>query len=107
MLRLKAILSLFFIIILLSPTRIFAQEEIRSARIDESDDWTMEKARNEYWSTIRTSGEEKDLGKIEMNAYKAMRSMENRAAFKSLANPAWQPIAGSQEGHNSGRVRDI
>ncbi|MFI5264382.1 MAG: hypothetical protein ACHQM6_07700, partial [Candidatus Kapaibacterium sp.] len=87
-------------------TRVLAQD-VQNSTVNERDNWEMEKARIEYWSNIRTSGEEKDLGKIEMNGYKAMRSMENRIAFKSQSNPAWVPIAGSQEGHNTGRVRDI
>ncbi len=107
MFRLKVHISLFFIITFLFSAQIFAQEKVSDTRVDAFDDWTLEQARNEYWSKIRTSGEEKDLAKIEMNAYNAMRQAEDRVSFKSLANPAWQPIAASQEGHNSGRVRDI
>jgi len=104
-----AYLRLCFIllsILFLSAPTLFGQST-QSTNRESFDDGAMEKARNEYWYNIRTSGEEKDLQKIEKSAYEAMRSMENRAAFKSLANPAWQQIAGSQEAHNSGRVRDI
>ena len=59
------------------------------------------------WCNIRTPGEEKDLVKIDVHAYTVRCSAEKRPAFKELAKPAWQPIAASQSGHNSGRVRDI
>lgn len=99
-------INIFFVISLFA-SQVIAQGVERNTKNDQFDDGSMEKARNEYWNNIRTSGEEKDLGKIELNAYNAMRSMQNRAAFKSLGSPAWQGIAGSQEGHNSGRVRDV
>ncbi len=96
-----------FLLICFATSQIFAQGTVQSVKSEDFDDGILEKARNEYWNNIRTSGEEKDLAKIERNAYNAMHSMENREAFKSLSQPAWQPIAGSQGGHNSGRVRDI
>jgi photosystem II stability/assembly factor-like uncharacterized protein len=100
-------LSLAFVIMTLAASQLFAQGSGHFVKNDEFDDGMLEKARNEYWSTIRTSGEEKDLSKIEMNAFNVMHSMENRSSFKSLSNPAWIPIGGSQAGHNNGRVRDV
>ena len=103
-LKLRIIISF---VITLAGSQIFAQGVGRNTKDDKFDDGTLEKARNEYWYNIKTSGDEKDLTKINKRAYNAMHSMENRLAFKSLSSPAWVPIAGSQDGHNSGRVRDV
>jgi hypothetical protein len=104
--RFTVIFSIFFLAAF-GSSQIFAQGVDRDTRNDDYNDGALEKARNEYWNTIRTSGTEKDLAKIELNAYNAMRNMENRVAFKALGTPAWQPIASSQEGHSTGRIRDF
>ncbi|MEP7234976.1 MAG: T9SS type A sorting domain-containing protein [Ignavibacteriota bacterium] len=86
----------------------FAQPQTHSSEEQSEREGELQRARNEYWANIRTSGDEKDLSKIEKNAYNAIHSMvEDLSSNKSLVNPAWQPIAGSQLGHNNGRVRDI
>ncbi|HET9135953.1 MAG TPA: T9SS type A sorting domain-containing protein, partial [Candidatus Kapabacteria bacterium] len=72
------------------------------------DDGQLEMLRNKMWNDLKTSGEEKDLAKIEVNGLKAMKSMTNRSMFKSLGSAAWQQVtSGNQDGHNTGRVRDV
>ncbi len=103
---LKVRINIFFVISFFA-SQILAQGVDRSTGNDQFDDGAFEKSRKEFWYDLRTSGEEKDISKIDLNAYNAMRSMQNRLVFKSLGSPAWQPIAGSQDGHISGRVRDV
>jgi photosystem II stability/assembly factor-like uncharacterized protein len=73
------------------------------------DEYRLEKAAQDYWNAARFSGDNagKTMQQIETESYNAVRNMQNLAAFKTLSNPAWQPIAGSQDGHASGRVRGI
>jgi photosystem II stability/assembly factor-like uncharacterized protein len=73
------------------------------------DEYRLEKAAGDYWNTARFSEDNigKTMRQIETDSYNAIRNMENQVAFKSLSNPAWQPIGGSQDGHASGRVRGI
>ena len=71
------------------------------------DDGELEKARNEYWNEIKTSGTEKDLGKIELDAFHAFLSLGRDQSFKSESIPAWQSIATSTNRVSSGRTCDI
>ncbi|MEI8133719.1 MAG: T9SS type A sorting domain-containing protein [bacterium] len=97
----------FVLATILLTSDLLAQGIQPSERNEDFDDGALQRARNAYFYDIRTSGEEKDLTVINQKEYDAMMSMENRNSFKSLSNPAWIQIAGSQENHNSGRIRDI
>ncbi len=104
----KSLISgILFLGLCVLSSNLLAQGYERGTREDEFDDGKLEQLRNDYWYSIRASGDEKDINKIELATYNARRSMENRGMFKVLGSAAWQPIAGSQEGHNSGRARDI
>src|SRR5579872_6478607 len=73
------------------------------------DEYRLEKAAQDYYNSARFSGDNqgKTMHQIETESYNAIRQMENRASFKSQSSGAWQQIAGSQDGHASGRARGI
>ncbi len=103
----KKIAIITFLSIVAFSSMTFAQGYIPSTENEKYDDGAMERTRNDYWNTIRISGDEKDLVKIEQNAYNVMRSLQNHSQMSPLASAAWIPIAGSQGGHNSGRIRGV
>ena len=103
----------------------FAQEPLevkeefgkRAAKIPQSpadtgilfDEGRLEQAARDHFNSARFSGvnEGKTLHQIETESFNAIRSMQNRSAFKEQSSSAWQSIAGSQDGHVSGRARSI
>lgn len=124
MYRLRTVFSIFVAIIVLSGKN-FAQDPLevkqqfgkRAAMIPQSpadtgflyDEVRLEQAAHDHFNSARFSGvnEGKTLHQIETESFNAIRSMQNKAAFKEQSSSAWQPIASSQDGHVSGRVRGI
>lgn len=72
----------------------------------EENDFERQQAARKYFNDLRTSGEEKDIAKINENAYKAFKNVGNIVAFKGLTIPAWQQIAGDLDGIASGRSKN-
>lgn len=73
--------------------------------IETESDFERQIAAQKYFNELRTSGEEKDIAKINENAYNEFRKVANIVAFKGLTIPAWQQIGGDRDGVNSGRSK--
>jgi hypothetical protein len=123
MLRLSGFAIAIFLVV--GCGNIYAQQTLevkneygtRHAKIPQSpsdtgflyDEHALEGASQDYWNSARFSGDNagKSMYQLEKESFKAINAMQNQVAFKSLSNPAWVPIAGSQDGHASGRIKAI
>ncbi|MBS1904191.1 MAG: T9SS type A sorting domain-containing protein [Bacteroidetes bacterium] len=96
---------LFAALLCIGSVGVSRAQELVEQGNDRYDDGALEKARNQYWNSIRTAGDEKDLAVIERKAFEAMQQLQNRTRFKTLNSAAWVSIGSSADGHSSGRIR--